>query len=163
MNKQWIVYCSSIDVYYFDSYEEALKEYESLKEELMAEGHEEGTQIHLLETIKVATSVVDKEKNKKEGSPKDNGYDFDNWAKWDELNSTIDWEHSYEKESFKRGQELEKLKEVIARNLVAWDTSKDKREGLLPEVYLTNRHWYKKLTGEEYVFHKALKKFNIGD
>lgn len=28
---------------------------------------------------------------------------------------------------------------LIARNLVAWDTSKDKREGLLPEVYLSNR------------------------
>ncbi|ALC80429.1 hypothetical protein [Bacillus gobiensis] len=63
-------------------------------------------------------------------------------------------------------EDLEKQKkqlaEVIARNLVAWDTSKDKREGLLPEVYLTNRSWYKRLTGEEYVFHKALKKFNIG-
>lgn len=52
---------------------------------------------------------------------------------------------------------------VIARNLVAWDTSKDKREGLLPEVYLTNKVLYKQLTGEEYIQHKAMKKFHIGD
>ncbi|MEX3713373.1 hypothetical protein ABFV99_13295 [Cytobacillus horneckiae] len=50
---------------------------------------------------------------------------------------------------------------LIARNLVAWDTSKDKREGLLPEVYLTNKYWYKQLTGEEYFQHKAVEKFNI--
>ena len=62
-------------------------------------------------------------------------------------------------------EDLEKQKkqfsEVIARNLVAWDTSKDKREGLLPEIYLTNKYWYKQLTGEEYYKHKAVKKFNI--
>jgi hypothetical protein len=55
----------------------------------------------------------------------------------------------------------EKLAEVIARNLTAWDTSKDKSQGLLPEVYLSNKVWYKRLTGEEYVFIKAIKKFNI--
>lgn len=53
------------------------------------------------------------------------------------------------------------LTRVIARNLIAWDTSKDKREGLLPEVYLANRQLYKELTGEEYFQHKAIKKFNI--
>ncbi|UGB31688.1 hypothetical protein [Metabacillus sp. B2-18] len=58
-------------------------------------------------------------------------------------------------------QQVEDLTKVIARNLVAWDTSKDKREGLLPEVYLTNKYWYKQLTGEEYFEHKAVKKFNI--
>lgn len=58
-------------------------------------------------------------------------------------------------------QQVEDLTKVIARNLVAWDTSKDKREGLLPEVYLTNKYWYKQLTGEEYFKHKAVKKFNI--
>lgn len=53
--------------------------------------------------------------------------------------------------------------EIIARNLVAWDTSKDKSQGLLPEVYLTNKWLYKELTGEEYEFGKACKKFCIGD
>lgn len=58
-------------------------------------------------------------------------------------------------------KQLEALAEIIARNLTAWDTSKDKSQGLLPEVYLSNKSWYKKLTGEDYVFHKAIKKFNI--
>lgn len=58
-------------------------------------------------------------------------------------------------------RQLEELAEVIARNLTSWDTSKDKRLGFLPEVYLSNKAWYKKLTGEEYVFHRAIKKFNI--
>lgn len=55
----------------------------------------------------------------------------------------------------------EKLAEIIARNLTAWDTSKDKTQGVLPEVYLSNKGWYKRLTGEEYVYIKAIKKFNI--
>ncbi|MGO4369359.1 hypothetical protein AB4Z21_00935 [Paenibacillus sp. MCAF20] len=66
--------------------------------------------------------------------------------------------------------EIERLEKVqaeltrtIARNLIAWDTSKDKREGLLPEVYLTNKILYKQLTGEEYIQQKAMKKFYIGD
>lgn len=59
--------------------------------------------------------------------------------------------------------QIQELTRVIARNLVAWDTSKDKREGLLPEVYLTNKVLYKKLTGEEYFMHKAMEKFQIGD
>ena len=160
LNKQWIVYSPYTDVESFDDYEKALKEYESVKEHLMAEGHEEGTQVHLLETIKVATSVVDEDKMKI-NSPKDEGYEWEYWAKWDELNSTIEWEHCYEKASFERGQVLEKLKEVIARNLTAWDTLKDKSQGLLPEVYWSNRVWYKRLTGEEYSFGKAVKKFNI--
>lgn len=50
---------------------------------------------------------------------------------------------------------------LVARNLVAWDTSKDKCEGLLPEVYLSNRVWYERLTGEEYLQRKAIEKFNI--
>lgn len=51
---------------------------------------------------------------------------------------------------------------LVARNLVAWDTSKDKREGLLPEVYLKNKQVYHELTREEYVQHRAMKKFHIG-
>lgn len=53
------------------------------------------------------------------------------------------------------------VEETIARNLVAWDTSKDKKESLLPEVYVKNRWVYKELTGEEYNFSKACKKYNI--
>ncbi|TYS68687.1 hypothetical protein FZC76_07005 [Sutcliffiella horikoshii] len=60
-----------------------------------------------------------------------------------------------------KGVSVKELTRIIARNLVAWDTSKDKREGLLPEVYLFNKHIYKLLTGEEYYKHKAVKKFNI--
>lgn len=54
------------------------------------------------------------------------------------------------------------LAEAIARNLVAWDTSKDKMEGLLPEIQLNNRWLYKQITGEEYNFQKACEKFHIG-
>lgn len=85
--KQWIVYSPEVDLYYFDSYEGALKEYESLKEHIMAEGHEPNTQVHLLETIKVATSVKDDERMK-QGSPKEEGLDFDFWAKWKEEDFT---------------------------------------------------------------------------
>lgn len=58
-------------------------------------------------------------------------------------------------------KETKALTEIIARNLTAWETSKDKRLGLLPEVYLSDKVWYKKLTGEEFSFSKAVKKFNI--
>ena len=54
-----------------------------------------------------------------------------------------------------------KIARLIARNLVAWDTSKDKKDGLLPEVYCANRVMYKELTGDEYTFVGACKKFNI--
>lgn len=54
--------------------------------------------------------------------------------------------------------------ETIARNCVAWDTSKDKTEGLLPEVAVfKNPSLYKKLTGEKYNFSEAIKNFNVGD
>lgn len=64
-------------------------------------------------------------------------------------------------ESLEKNQK--ELTKIIARNLIAWDTSKDKRQGLLLEVYLSNKHWYKKLTGEEYSYSKARRKFNIGE
>lgn len=66
-----------------------------------------------------------------------------------------------EKENEQLSARNRELTELIARNLVAWDTSKDKREGLLPEVYLSNKVMYKQLTGEEYVLSKAIKRFNI--
>ena len=57
---------------------------------------------------------------------------------------------------------FDEIIETIARNCIAWDTSKDKREGLLPEVAVfTNRSLYKKLTGEEYNFSKVCKKYHI--
>ena len=45
--------------------------------------------------------------------------------------------------------EKENLDTIIARNIVAWETSKDKKEGLLPEVYLTDCFLFKRLTGLE--------------
>ncbi len=50
------------------------------------------------------------------------------------------------------------LEEIIARNVLAWETSKDKREGLLPEIYLTDRVLFKQLTGEEPTM-KNIRKF----
>ncbi|MBN6889831.1 hypothetical protein ACUXCC_005236 [Cytobacillus horneckiae] len=114
MTKQWIVYSPEVDLYYFDNYDAALKEYEELKEYLMGEGHELGTQVHLLETIKVATSVIDEEKMKI-SSPKDEGFEWDTWAKWVELNATIEWEHSYEKEAMERGTLIEQQQQEIER------------------------------------------------
>ncbi len=52
---------------------------------------------------------------------------------------------------------------AIVRNLIALDTSRDVKEGLAPEVYLTNKQLYKQLTGIEYSFSDAYKRFNIGD
>ena len=37
------------------------------------------------------------------------------------------------------------IEEIVARNIIAWETSKDKKEGLLPEVYLTDQmNWWKR-------------------
>lgn len=85
--KQWVVHCSEVDTYYFDNLEDAQKEYEELKDHLMSEGHDPSAQVHLLETIKMSTSVVDTEKMK-ESTPKDEGHDFDNWAEWEEVDFT---------------------------------------------------------------------------
>jgi|GEM_PF-6144698 hypothetical protein len=68
-------------------------------------------------------------------------------------------EEAQEKERLEKDQK--EFARVIARNLIAWDTSKDKGEGLLPEVYLTNKVLYKKLTGEEYYKDRAIAKFDI--
>lgn len=57
---------------------------------------------------------------------------------------------------------IEEIIETIARNCVAWETSKDKREGLLPEVAVfKNPYLYEKLTGEEFNFYKTCKKYHI--
>jgi len=65
----------------------------------------------------------------------------------------------------KLGKQFEEFRiaEIIARNCTAWDTSKDKREGLLPEVYYSDICVYEKITGEKYNFSKACKKFHIGE
>ena len=51
------------------------------------------------------------------------------------------------------------LIETLARNLVAWENSKDKSDGLLPEIYLDNKCVYEELTGEEFSLRRAMKKY----
>jgi ASC-1-like (ASCH) protein len=50
------------------------------------------------------------------------------------------------------------LEEVISRNIVAWETSKDKSQGLLPEVYITDKILFTSLTGLEAAW-KNLNKY----
>lgn len=59
-------------------------------------------------------------------------------------------------------QQIKELTRIIARNLVAWDNSKDKKESLLPEVYVSNKYFYEQLTGVKYNLSDAIKRFNIG-
>ena len=66
---------------------------------------------------------------------------------------------AYLKKIEEKSDIVNQLTEVIARNLIAWDTSNDKQYGLLPEVYIKNKYWYEKLTGEEYKLYKAIKKY----
>lgn len=80
------------------------------------------------------------------------------WYMREELQKICD-EHNYLE---KLNSGMFSLQEIVARNLVAWDTSKDKKEGLLPEVYLHTKGLYKALTGEEYSFYKTCKKYHIG-
>jgi len=57
---------------------------------------------------------------------------------------------------------VEEITENIARNCVAWDTSKDKREGLLPEVAVFNNpNLYKKITGKKYSPHQCKISNNV--
>jgi len=52
--------------------------------------------------------------------------------------------------------------ETISRNCVAWDTSKDKSQGLLPEVAIfSNPNLYEKLLGNKYNFSEVCRKYNI--
>lgn len=83
-------YIVSVDGYDDESYEileEALKAYKTFKSDLMVEGHDEGTQVTLykMKPLKQATSVVDEERMKI-NTPKDEGHDWDYWAKWKEKN-----------------------------------------------------------------------------
>ena len=51
--------------------------------------------------------------------------------------------------------------ELLARNIAAWETSKDKREGMLPEVSLTNEYAFENMTGLKPTW-KNLQKFAPG-
>ena len=53
------------------------------------------------------------------------------------------------------------VEEILARNIAAWETSKDKSQGLLPEVYLLDRTMFRKLTGLEPTW-RNLKKYAPG-
>lgn len=64
------------------------------------------------------------------------------------------YQEKLEKENEELKQEVEKAKrmkkdflETLARNIAAWQTSKDKKEGLLPEVYLHDTYLFEKMTG----------------
>lgn len=125
--------------------------------------------------------ILDKEENKivalcstkrpdlgfeklKELVEKANEYDTlkeTNLKLFNDMKKVMEVPHFVNQENVKLKLQNRELTELIARNLVAWDTSKDKREGLLPEVYLSNKVMYKQLTGEEYVLSKAIKRFNI--
>lgn len=52
--------------------------------------------------------------------------------------------------------------ETLARNIAAWQTSKDKKEGLLPEVYLHNMYLFEKMTGLNPYVWSNLKKYAPG-
>jgi hypothetical protein len=137
------------EVFEVNSIEEANKEFEISKDY-----YEEFTgdeRICIYKLVKSASVVQDTDRK---DEPKEQGYD--SWVKWQ------DSQHDSLLAELQESQKtIRDSTRIIARNLVAWDTSKDKRQGLLPEVYLANRHWYKKLTGEEYFQHKAVKKFDI--
>lgn len=69
-----------------------------------------------------------------------------------------------ENDEFKKKLENYKgIIEIIARNILAWDTSKDKTQGLLPEVYLSNKHLFTKLTGEEPYYKNLIKYAKLVD
>ncbi|MGG0667807.1 hypothetical protein ABE073_04675 [Lederbergia citrisecunda] len=77
----------------YDDYNEAVKEYERTKDYEMSDGVNSDTYVELVcsvdgfddyETIKRAVAVVDEERTASE-HPRDVGYDWDYWAKWEEL------------------------------------------------------------------------------
>lgn len=82
---EYIVSVDGYDDEFYKTLEEAEKAYETWKVDLMSEGHEHGTEIIIYEVkpIKKAKSVIDEERMKI-NNPKDEGYDFLHWAKWDE-------------------------------------------------------------------------------
>lgn len=82
---KYIVSADGFDDEYYETDKEANEAYETMKIDLMAEGHEPGAQVTLyeLKPLKIATSVIDEDRMKI-NSPKDEGYEWDHWAKWKE-------------------------------------------------------------------------------
>jgi hypothetical protein len=77
----------------FDSIEEAEKKFEYYKGELMADGVDEDSYVEIVisdddfddyEVIKKVKAVVDSERMKI-SNPRDEGFDWDYWAKWQEV------------------------------------------------------------------------------
>ncbi|MGM0971664.1 MAG: hypothetical protein ACQEW2_02270 [Bacillota bacterium] len=77
----------------FDNLEEALGKYELTKDMEMGEGVDQDSYVELVcsendfedyKVLKRAMVIVDEERMAK-GLPRDEGYDFDYWAKWEEL------------------------------------------------------------------------------
>lgn len=77
----------------FEDLEKALAKYEMTKDFQMGEGVDEDSYVELVcseddfedyKVLKRAMVVVDEERMKN-GLPRDAGYDFDYWAKWEEL------------------------------------------------------------------------------
>jgi hypothetical protein len=146
----WIVYDWSDGLIgIFDNYEEAEKQYQGYKEhnQTYTDGEFDGEEEVILAKIDKRFFARDTGKPvMKEDEEGNEVPTKDTWWEWKEDVNNLNHPE---------------LSRLVARNLVAWDTSKDKREGLLPEVYISNKYWYKQLTGEEYFKHKAIKKFNI--
>lgn len=75
--------------------EEALERFEVWKDSLMGEGVSiDESYVELIEisddfetetAIKKAIAVIDEDMHKDAGEPRQNGYDFDFWAKWKEV------------------------------------------------------------------------------
>lgn len=79
------------------------------------------------------------------------------------------YQERLEKENEELKQEVAKAKlmekeflETLARNIAAWQTSKDKKEGLLPEVFLHDMYLFEKMTGLNGYVWSHLKKYAPG-
>lgn len=77
----------------FEDLQKALVEYETTKDFQMGEGVDEDSYVELVSSqddfenykvLKRAMAVIDEERMSK-GLPREEGYDFDYWAKWEEL------------------------------------------------------------------------------
>ena len=79
---KWIVFdTQELNVGDFESYEEALREYERLKDEIIAgEVEEPSTEVYMAELKRVSQMVEDKDN---EDDPKRHGFDY--WVKWEEF------------------------------------------------------------------------------
>lgn len=80
-----------------DTLEEAERLFESVKESKMADGvdvresfvsivESEDEEFETYKTIKRVNAVYDEELTKEIGTPQQNGYEWNYWAKWQEVN-----------------------------------------------------------------------------